>query len=236
MTKNIYLPKYRLYANSRTKINHVRKKQLAYTYWQRIKIKNGVHNIHIKTSLCSQFIYLSPFLLFLSKATTFLFLLHLPHPFNVKASEKRKEETMSSSIMKTLQIRKPASLPVSSTTTADANEPGLLRRRLSSLSLNLSRNQPSTDDLHRSKSVSAMGEQRGSSSVKEWWEWSWSLILLKKLPVFFTDLEFNEKQTKSSLGNQQRGGFAQVFFRLRSEIRRLLRTSSSDSLPLSCNR
>ncbi|CAG7900782.1 hypothetical protein HID58_024888 [Brassica napus] len=143
---------------------------------------------------------------------------------------------MSSSIMKTLQIRKPASLPVSSTTTADNNEPGLLRRRLSSLSLNLSRNQSSTDDLHRSKSVSATGEQRGSGSVKEWWEWSWSLILLKKLPVFFTDLEFNENQTKSSLGNQQRGSFAQVFFRLRSEIRRLLRTSSSDSLPLSCNR
>ncbi|KAG2323271.1 hypothetical protein Bca52824_016484 [Brassica carinata] len=141
---------------------------------------------------------------------------------------------MSSSIMKTLQIRKPGSLPVSSTT-AEANEPGLLRRRLSSLSLNLSRNQPSNDDLHRSKSVSAMGEQRGSS-VKEWWEWSWSLILLKKLPIFFTDLEFNESHTKSSFENQQRGGFAQVFFRLRSEIRRLLRTSSSDSLPLSCHR
>ncbi|CAH8363673.1 unnamed protein product [Eruca vesicaria subsp. sativa] len=141
---------------------------------------------------------------------------------------------MSSLIMRTLQIRKPASLPVSSTST-DAYEPGLLRRRLSSLSLNLSRNQTSTDDLQRSKSVSAIGEQRGSS-VKEWWKWSWSLILLKKLPIFFTDLEFNENQTKSSLGNQQRGGFVQVFVRLRSEIRRLFRISSSDSLPLSCNR
>ncbi|CAH8353570.1 unnamed protein product [Eruca vesicaria subsp. sativa] len=143
---------------------------------------------------------------------------------------------MSSSIMKTLQIRKPTSLPVSSTA-ANAGEPGLLRRRLSSLSLNLSRNQPSTDDFHSSKSVSSMGEQ-GGSSMKEWWEWSWSLmILLKKLPIFFTaDLEFNKDGTKSFFGNQERGSLAQVFFRLRSEIRRLLRTSSSDSLPLSCNR
>jgi len=129
--------------------------------------------------------------------------------------------------MKTLQIRKPTSLPISSTTT---DEPGHLRRRLSSLSLNLSRNQPST--VSRSKSVSDMGEQ-GGSSVKEWWEWSWSWILLKKLPIFFTDLEVNKNETKSSLGNQQRGSFIHVFFKLRSEIRRLLRPSS-DSLPLSC--
>ncbi|XP_010515309.1 PREDICTED: uncharacterized protein LOC104791178 [Camelina sativa] len=135
---------------------------------------------------------------------------------------------MSSSIMKTLQIRKPTSLPVSSTTTRD--EPGLLRRRLSSLSLNLSRNQPST--VSRSKSVSNMGEQ-GGSSVKEWWEWSWSWILLKKLPIFFTDLEVNKNGAKPSLGNQQTGSFTHVFFMLRSEIRRLLRPSS-DSLPLSC--
>ncbi|KAG7579466.1 hypothetical protein ISN45_Aa03g036070 [Arabidopsis thaliana x Arabidopsis arenosa] len=135
---------------------------------------------------------------------------------------------MSSSIMKTLQIRKPTSLPISSTT---IDEPGLLRRRLSSLSLNLSRNQPST--VSRSKSVSDMGEQ-GGSSMKEWWEWSWSWILLKKLPIFFTDLEVNKNETKSSLGNQQRGSFVHVFFKLRSEIRRLLRPSS-DSLPLSCN-
>ncbi|CAE5986182.1 unnamed protein product [Arabidopsis arenosa] len=134
---------------------------------------------------------------------------------------------MSSSIMKTLQIRKPTSLPISSTT---IDEPGLLRRRLSSLSLNLSRNQPST--VSRSKSVSDMGEQ-GGSSMKEWWEWSWSWILLKKLPIFFTDLEVNKNETKSSLGNQQRGSFVHVFFKLRSEFRRLLRPSS-DSLPLSC--
>lgn len=141
--------------------------------------------------------------------------------------------------MKTLQIRKPTSLPISSSTAA-ANEPGLLRRRLSSLSLNLSRNQSSTaddGDVSRSKSVSSMGEQGegGNSSMKEWWEWSWSLILLKKLPAFFTDLEFNKNEAKPSIGNsQQRGSFVHVFFKLRSEIRRLLRSSSSDSLPLSC--
>ncbi|KAL1188478.1 hypothetical protein V5N11_005909 [Cardamine amara subsp. amara] len=125
---------------------------------------------------------------------------------------------MTSSIMKTLQIRKPTSLPVSSTA---ADEPGLLRRRLSSLSLNLTRNQPST--VSRSKSVSDMGEQ-GGSSVKEWWEWSWSWILLRKLPIF----EVNKNESKSSMGS-----FIHVFIKLRSEIRRLLRPSS-DSLPLSC--
>ncbi|VVB14601.1 unnamed protein product [Arabis nemorensis] len=126
---------------------------------------------------------------------------------------------MSSTIMKTLHIRKPTSLPVSSTT---ADEPCVLRRRLSFLSLILSHNKPST----------AMGDQ-GSSSVKEWWEWSWSLILLKKLPIFITDLEFNKEETKSS-SFQQRGSFIHVFFKLRSEISRLLRRPSSDSLPLSC--
>ncbi|EOA32974.1 hypothetical protein CARUB_v10016304mg [Capsella rubella] len=139
---------------------------------------------------------------------------------------------MSCSIMKTLQIRKPTSLPISSTTTTTTDEPGLIRRRLSSLSLNLSRNQPSST-VPRPKSVSSMGEQ-GGSSVKEWWEWSWSLVLFKKLPIFFTDLEVNKNETKPSLmGNQQRGSsFIAVFFKLRSEIRRLLR-SSSESLPLS---
>ncbi|KFK40117.1 hypothetical protein AALP_AA3G332800 [Arabis alpina] len=120
---------------------------------------------------------------------------------------------MSSSIMKTLQIRKATSLPVSSTA---SDKPGVLRRRLSTLSLNLTRNQPSMK-----------GDQE-RSSMKEWWEWSWSLILLKKLPIFITDLEFNKDQTKSS-SLQQRGSFIDVFFKLR----RLL-CSSSDSLPLSC--
>ncbi|ESQ49694.1 hypothetical protein EUTSA_v10021664mg [Eutrema salsugineum] len=82
--------------------------------------------------------------------------------------------------------------PISSAAAA-TDEPGPLRRRISSLS----GNQPSTAaaaacDFPRSISISAMGDQEGGSSVKEWWEWSWSLVLLKKLPIIFADLEFKE--------------------------------------------
>ncbi|XP_010432293.1 PREDICTED: uncharacterized protein LOC104716597 [Camelina sativa] len=140
-----------------------------------------------------------------------------------------------SSMMETLQIRKPTSLPVSqrpnSTTTAE-DEPGLIRRRLSSLSLNLS-NQPAAIAARfpRSKSVSAIGEQAGTS-VKEWWEWGWSWILSRK-PIFIRDLELNKDEAKS-IGSQNRGSIMHVFFKLRSQIRNLMGSSSSDSLPLSC--
>ncbi|ESQ53568.1 hypothetical protein EUTSA_v10026488mg [Eutrema salsugineum] len=144
-----------------------------------------------------------------------------------------------SSMMETLQIRKPASLPVSQRSTSSSSaaaaatddEPGLIRRRLSSLSLNLS-SQPAAIAARfpRSKSVSAMGEQAGSS-VKEWWEWGWSWILSRK-PIFIRDLELNKDEAKS-IGSQNRGSIMHVFFKIRSQIRNLM-GSSSDTLPLSC--
>ncbi|KAJ0262734.1 hypothetical protein HA466_0032290 [Hirschfeldia incana] len=74
-----------------------------------------------------------------------------------------------SSMMETLQIRKQVSLPVSqrhtsSNTDDDDNKPGIIRRSLSSLSLNLS-NKPKE-----------IGEQ-----ARSLWEWSCSWILSKKL-------------------------------------------------------
>lgn len=67
-------------------------------------------------------------------------------------------------MMETLQIRKQVSLPVSqrrsTSSTTDDNKPGIIRRSLSSLSLNLS-NKPKE-----------IGEQ-----ARTWWEW----ILSKKL-------------------------------------------------------
>ncbi|KAL0739467.1 hypothetical protein Bca4012_015677 [Brassica carinata] len=72
-----------------------------------------------------------------------------------------------SSMMETLQIRKQVSLPVSqrsTSATTDDNKPGIIRRGLSSLSLNLS-NKPKE-----------IGEQ-----ARTWWEWSCSWILSKKL-------------------------------------------------------
>ncbi|CAG7886251.1 unnamed protein product [Brassica rapa] len=134
-----------------------------------------------------------------------------------------------SSMMETLQIRKPASLPVSqrlSPSTKD--EHGVIRRRLSSLSLNLL-NQPSeiASRFPKSKSVSDMGKQVGSS-VKEWWEWGWSWILSRK-PIFIRDLELNREEAKT-IGSQNKGSIMHVFLKLRSQIRSLV-GSSSDTLP-----
>ncbi|KFK30173.1 hypothetical protein AALP_AA7G227300 [Arabis alpina] len=144
------------------------------------------------------------------------------------------------SMMETLQIRKPTSLPVSqrpkssSSVAITDDEPGLIRRRLSSLSLNLT-TQPAAAiaaRFPRSKSVSAMGEQAGSS-VKEWWGWGWSWILSRKV-VFIRDLELNKEEAKS-IGSQNRGSVMHVFFKIRSQIRNLIGGSSSnDTLPLSC--
>ncbi|CAF2032361.1 hypothetical protein YC2023_088146 [Brassica napus] len=85
-----------------------------------------------------------------------------------------------SSMMETLQIRKQVSLPVSqrptsSTTTDDDKPAGIIRRSLSSLSLNLS-NKPTEIASAGFQSVSAIGEQ-----ARSWWEWSRSWILSKKL-------------------------------------------------------
>ncbi|CAN8327750.1 unnamed protein product [Cochlearia groenlandica] len=141
-----------------------------------------------------------------------------------------------SSMMETLQIRKPASLPVcqrpNSSSAAAEDEPGMIRRRLSSLSLNLS-TKPSeiAAKFPRSKSVSAMGEKAGSS-VREWWGWGWSWILSRK-PIFIRDLELNKDEAKS-IGSQNRGSVMHVFFKIRSQIRNLIGSSSSDTLPLSC--
>ncbi|CAH8315050.1 unnamed protein product [Eruca vesicaria subsp. sativa] len=74
-----------------------------------------------------------------------------------------------SSMMETLQIRKQTSLPVSQLPNTDDNKPGIIRRGIASLSLNLS-NKP------KEISVSAIRDQ-----ARNWWEWSCSWILSKKL-------------------------------------------------------
>ncbi|XP_010548181.1 PREDICTED: uncharacterized protein LOC104819696 [Tarenaya hassleriana] len=134
-----------------------------------------------------------------------------------------------SSVKETLQIRKPTSLPVSQPSAADADQPGLLRRRLSSLSLNLS--QSVSARFPRSNSVSAMGEQAGSS-VREWWDRGWAWILSRR-PIFIRDLEMNKDEARV-LDSHDRGSLIHVFFKLRSEIRRLIRSDGADGLPLSC--
>ncbi|XP_057548226.1 uncharacterized protein LOC130826673 [Amaranthus tricolor] len=126
-----------------------------------------------------------------------------------------------SSIVQTIQQRTTKqSLPISS---PSEDQPSL-RRRLSSISLKL---QPSISAspatswaIHRSKSLSSMGENAGIS-IKKWWVFGWSWILSRK-PVFVQDLEMNEEE-KHVIGFQNRGSLKHLFFKLKSEVRKLLR-------------
>lgn len=121
------------------------------------------------------------------------------------------------------------SLPVSQGLQDPLTEQPGLRRRLSSLSLKLQPiSSPATSwALSRSKSVSAMGEYAGGS-IRKWWLWGWTWILSRK-PIFAQDLEMNEEETKV-LGSDNRGSWRHVFYKVRSELKRLV-GSDVDSLP-----
>ncbi|XP_061367377.1 uncharacterized protein LOC133310458 [Gastrolobium bilobum] len=124
------------------------------------------------------------------------------------------------------------SLPVSSRSSESKQqeEGGGLRRRLSSLSLKIQANPVSSSSswsFPRSKSLSSMGDYAGNS-IKKWWEWSFGWILSKK-PIFATDLEMNEQETKL-LGSHNKGTWRHVFYKVRSEIRRFI-NSDHASLP-----
>ncbi|XP_027332965.1 uncharacterized protein LOC113847865 [Abrus precatorius] len=123
------------------------------------------------------------------------------------------------------------SLPVSR---SDSKlEEGGLRRRLSSLSLKIQGTPEaaaaaaSSWSFPRSKSLSSMGHYAGTS-VRKWWDWSWAWILSRK-PIFATDLEMNDQETKL-LGSHNRGTLRHVFYKFRSEIRRFI-TSDHATLP-----
>lgn len=121
------------------------------------------------------------------------------------------------------------SLPVSQGLQDPLTEQPGLRRRLSSLSLKLQPiSSPATSwALSRSKSVSAMGEYAGGS-IRKWWLWGWTWILSRK-PIFAQDLEMNEEETKV-LGSDNRGSWRHVFYKVRSELKRLV-GSDVGSLP-----
>ncbi|KAH7518236.1 uncharacterized protein LOC107423373 [Ziziphus jujuba] len=110
-----------------------------------------------------------------------------------------------------------------------------IRRRLSSLSLKIQPISSSSSPVaswafRRSKSVSSMGEYAGSS-IRKWWDWGWSWILSRK-PIFAQDLEMNEEETKL-LGSHNRGSWRHVFYKVRSELRRFVRSDRVD-LPQTC--
>lgn len=148
---------------------------------------------------------------------------------------------MTSSIYQTFQKQttfnissmKNKSLPVSQSSTTDPATGFHLRRRLSSLSLKL---HPSPDQItsttswvfRRSKSVSSIGETAGSS-IKKWWDWGVGWILSKK-PTFAKDLEMNEHES-SLLGLHSKGSWRHVFYKVRSEFRRLVGADNNVGLP-----
>ncbi|XP_047948976.1 uncharacterized protein LOC125194794 [Salvia hispanica] len=117
----------------------------------------------------------------------------------------------------------------------EASGPGI-RRRLSSLSLNL-KIQPSSPPaaawaMRRPKSISAMGEYAGSSARK-WWEWGWGWILTRK-PTFAADLEMNEEEV-AAIGSHSRGSWPHVFYKLTPHLRPSCSAptmSASPDLPL----
>ncbi|KAJ4846628.1 hypothetical protein Tsubulata_014641 [Turnera subulata] len=146
---------------------------------------------------------------------------------------------MRSSIAESFQKRNlfpnSNSLPVSQSSNdheAGQGQGQGLRRRLSSLSLREAVQQGqhrmmSAFHFPRSKS---MGDCTSvSSSVREWWDWGWGWILSRK-PVFAQDLEMNEEEAEA-LGSHSRGSWRHLLFKLRSEIRKLSRSSHKVGLP-----
>ncbi|GAB4853005.1 hypothetical protein Ancab_017194 [Ancistrocladus abbreviatus] len=140
-----------------------------------------------------------------------------------------------SSIVESIQKRnflptmpKSYSLPVSQpdpSKDTDNLQQGL-RRRLSSLSLKL---QPISSPASyswtfpRSKSLSSMGEHAGSS-IKKWWDMGLAWILSRK-PSFARDLEMNEEE-KHFIGSHNKGSWRHVFYKVKAEFRRLLRSDN----------
>lgn len=128
-------------------------------------------------------------------------------------------------------------LPLSQASAAETQqERGRIRRRLSSLSLNLKIQSPSgissaewtATTLRRSKSMSSAA----ATSIRKWWDWGWGWILSRK-PTFAADLEMNEEET-AALGTHSKGSWRHVFFKAASHLRRKLLSSDNVGLPQTC--
>ncbi|KAA0047819.1 uncharacterized protein E6C27_scaffold133G00710 [Cucumis melo var. makuwa] len=150
---------------------------------------------------------------------------HFPVP-TISSSPFPSHPTTMSSVVHTFHKTRsflpsrtlPDALPLSHT---DSPSDQTLRRRLSSLSLRIQPiSSPATAwAFRKSKSMSSFGDLAGSS-VRKWWDWGWAWILSRK-PIFAKDLEMNEEESKI-LGSQNRGSWKHVFFKFRSEIRKLI--------------
>ncbi|EYU40485.1 hypothetical protein MIMGU_mgv1a021713mg, partial [Erythranthe guttata] len=128
-------------------------------------------------------------------------------------------------------LQRKQSLPLSQSQTKEERStitPGI-RRRLSSLSLNLKIQSSSSPAaawaFRRSKSISSMA----GGSIRKWWEWGCGWILSRK-PTFATDLEMNEEET-AVLGTHSKGSWRHVFYKVTSQLRRKLVGSDNVGLP-----
>ncbi|KAL3631636.1 hypothetical protein CASFOL_024620 [Castilleja foliolosa] len=103
---------------------------------------------------------------------------------------------------------------------------GLIRRRLSSISLNLKIQPSSTSSwtFQRPKSIAYAG-----SSIRKWWGWGCDWILSRK-PTFATDLEMNDDEI-AAIGNHNKGSWRHVFYKVTSQLRRKLIGSDNVVLP-----
>ena len=102
-----------------------------------------------------------------------------------------------------------------------------IRRRISSFSVKI---QPLSSAstawaFRRSKSAPSMGELAGGP-LRRWWDWGWGWILSRK-PTFARDIEMNGEET-AMLGCQSKGTWRHVFYKVRSEFRKLV---GSNTLP-----
>ncbi|KAG9456660.1 hypothetical protein H6P81_001168 [Aristolochia fimbriata] len=125
-----------------------------------------------------------------------------------------------------------SSLPISRSGSGEppVKEGKGLRRRLSSISLRIQPLSYSSSAaswaFRRSKSMPAIGDLAGDS-LRKWWDWGWSWVLSRK-PTFARDLEMNEEET-AMLGCHSRGSWRHVFYKVRSELRKLV--GSGPNLP-----
>ncbi|GFP96993.1 hypothetical protein PHJA_001843400 [Phtheirospermum japonicum] len=125
------------------------------------------------------------------------------------------------------QVQGKQSLPVSHAQERGGGGGPGIRRRLSSISLNLKIQPPSTSawTFQRPKSIAF-----ASSSIRKWWGWGWGwgwVRILSRKPTFVTDLEMNGDE----IGSHNKGSWRHVFYKVTSQLRRQLLGSDNVGLP-----
>ncbi|WOL04275.1 hypothetical protein Cni_G12996 [Canna indica] len=100
-----------------------------------------------------------------------------------------------------------------------------MRKRISSFSVKIQPLSTASAEwaIRRSKSMPSIGEFAGVP-LRRWWGRWWGWILSRK-PAFAQDIEMNDEET-AMLGCQSKGSWRHIFYKVRSEIRKLMRSNS----------